>query len=71
MILAVSLILNGVLLFGIYSKLISLPATIFYSTNGVTPPVKLTALSEPNYSSTALLPSLPTAEKKPSEDASS
>lgn len=42
----------GVLLFYIY---LSQPERDYYATNGVTPPVKLTAMATANFSSKALL----------------
>ena len=40
----------------IYFVYMSRPEHVFYSTNGVTAPIKLTVMSEPNYSDVALLP---------------
>lgn len=51
-----SLILNGILSFGIYNQIIHQKVPAYYSTNGMTPPGELEPLSEPNYSSKALLP---------------
>jgi intracellular multiplication protein IcmM len=50
-----SLLLNGLLLVGIFYEFSTRPEPDFYSTNGVTPPVILKAMLQPNYSSKALL----------------
>lgn len=54
-----SLFLNGLLCFGIYTNMINRKLPDYYSTTGLTPPLKLKPLSEPNYTSKALLESAP------------
>ncbi|KTD24578.1 MULTISPECIES: type IVB secretion system protein IcmM/DotJ [Legionella] len=54
--LVISLILNLLLVLGIYYLYFHEPERDFYATSGVTPPVLLNPLDEPNYSSTPLLP---------------
>lgn len=49
----------GVLFYFVY---FSQPETDYYSTSGVTPPVKLTPLDGPNYTSTPLLANDPDDE---------
>lgn len=58
-----SLILNGILSFGIYNIIIHQKVPAFYSTNGLTPPGELEPLSEPNYASQALLPPDPDSDE--------
>lgn len=53
--LIISLIINAILISSIYYVYMNRPATVFYSTNGITPPDRLQALDAPNDSSTALL----------------
>lgn len=53
--LIISLITNAILISSIYYVYINRPAIVYYSTNGITAPDRLQALSEPNFSSTALL----------------
>ena len=53
--LIISLALNALFAFGIYSQFISKKVPTFYSTSGITPPIKLDPLPEPNYSSKPLL----------------
>lgn len=65
MAVTVSLIFNLLLLLAIYYYHINRPSPDFYATNGTTPPVKLTALDERNYSSTPLLEADPVNEDKP------
>ena len=60
--LIISLVINGLLVFGIYNKLINKIEPRFYATSGVKPPIKLTAMSHPNYKSTALLPPDPVTD---------
>jgi len=55
--LLISVILNIFLGVGICYFYLRLPEPDFYSTYGETPPVLLTAMDEPNYSSTPLLSS--------------
>ncbi|GGI89926.1 type IVB secretion system protein IcmM/DotJ [Legionella impletisoli] len=51
--------LNVLLGAGIYYTYFHQPERDFYATNGITPPVELTPLDEPNYTSDALLASDP------------
>lgn len=60
--LLVSLSLNCVLAFAIYTKFVNLPEPDYYATNGVTSPSFLKAMSHPNYTSKYLLPSEQKAE---------
>lgn len=53
--LMVSLILNGGILLGIGYQVISEPERDFYATDGISAPVKLTPLLQPNASPNALL----------------
>jgi len=53
--LLISLALNIFFIVAIYFEYITLPVRDFYATNGITPPVKLTPISTPNYSSEAML----------------
>ena len=57
-----SLILNGLLGFGIYTKLVNLKEPKYYATSGVAPPVRMEVLEQPNYSSEALLETDPVPE---------
>lgn len=50
-----SLLLNTLLGFGIYNKMINQKTPDFYSTNGLTAPASLNMRLEPNYSSKAIL----------------
>ncbi|WP_133128942.1 type IVB secretion system protein IcmM/DotJ [Legionella nagasakiensis] len=52
-----STVLNVFLGMGIYYAYFNLPEPDFYATSGVTPPVMLTSLDEPNYTSVPLLAS--------------
>lgn len=54
--LLVSLIINCLLVMGIYYLYINRPEPDYYATNGITPPVQLRSMLTRNYSSTALLP---------------
>ncbi|OGV33997.1 MAG: hypothetical protein A3E88_04570 [Legionellales bacterium RIFCSPHIGHO2_12_FULL_35_11] len=54
-ILLFSVALNGFLGMAIYHLYFSLPEPDFYATYGDIPPILLTALDEPSYSSTPLL----------------
>lgn len=58
-VLIYSALLNIVLGAAIYYAYINQPERDFYATNGVTPPVMLTPLDEPNYTSSPLLASDP------------
>ncbi|WP_133129392.1 type IVB secretion system protein IcmM/DotJ [Legionella yabuuchiae] len=51
--------LNVLLGTGIYYTYFHQPERNFYATNGIAPPVELTPLDEPNYTSDALLASDP------------
>lgn len=51
----------GILLFYVY---LSRPERDFYATSGVTPPIKLTPMLNPNMSSQALLPPDPPTDDK-------
>ncbi len=53
--LFISLVVNVILGVLVYFSYINLPARDFYSTNGITPPAKLTPMLTPNRSSQALL----------------
>ena len=55
MLLFFSLVINTLLGFGIYNKMINQKIPDFYSTNGLTAPAALNMLLDPNYSSKALL----------------
>jgi intracellular multiplication protein IcmM len=59
-IIYVSISLNVIFIIGIYETLINRVAPDYYATSGVKPPIRLTGLSHPNYSSEALLPPAPT-----------
>lgn len=50
-----SLLINIGLIGGIYYKLITIPERDYYATSGIKPPIKLTAMATPNYSSKYLL----------------
>jgi intracellular multiplication protein IcmM len=54
--LITSLILNALLVIGIYFQLINKVHPNYYATSGVKPPIQLTPLSHPNYKSKPLLP---------------
>jgi intracellular multiplication protein IcmM len=54
-VLIVSVILNVLLLMALYYRYFHQNAPDFYATDGVTPPVPLTAMEQPNNSSSALL----------------
>lgn len=60
---AFSLLLNLIIGLVIYYLYFNEPERDFYATSGITSPVKLTPLNEPNYSSKPLL-----ANDPPSED---
>ncbi|KTD19362.1 Component of the Dot/Icm secretion system. inner membrane protein [Legionella lansingensis] len=51
----VSLTINLFLTLAIYYVHFNEPERDYYATSGITPPVKLTPLDKPNYSSTPLL----------------
>ena len=61
--IGISLFLNLIMGLGIYYLYFHRPIRDFYSTSGITPPVKLTPLDEPNYSSKPLL-----ANDQPTDD---
>ncbi len=54
--LVFSLVVNLVLGVGVFYAYTHMPERHFYATNGVVPPTELTAMSEPNETSTPLLP---------------
>jgi len=54
--LFISVILNFVFLGTLQYRYMHMPKIDFYTTDGITMPVKLTPLSAPNMSSTPLLP---------------
>jgi len=58
--LLVSLLLNCLLVVGIYYKHITKPRRDYYATDGIGAPIQLTSMLQPNYSSKALLPPDPT-----------
>ncbi|ASQ45262.1 type IVB secretion system protein IcmM/DotJ [Legionella clemsonensis] len=58
----VSLIINILLSLLIYYIHFNQPEPDFYATSGITPPIQLTPLNAPNYSSTPLLEPDPTNE---------
>jgi intracellular multiplication protein IcmM len=60
--LVISLFINFLLSLAIYYFYFHQPIRDYYSTSGITPPVKLKPLNEPNYSTTPLL------ETDPAED---
>lgn len=65
--LLISLMLNLLLIVGIYYMYFDLPAREFYAANGITQPVKLKPMLKPNNSSKALLapdPDITEAPKK-------
>jgi len=53
--LLVSLILNAFLAMGIYYVYFGQPEPDYYATDGITPPVQLTAMDQPNDSPNPLL----------------
>lgn len=53
--LIVSAAINVVLLIGIYYSYLSRPQPDFYATDGVTPPILLTTMDEPNNTSMPML----------------
>ena len=55
--LIISLGLNCILAFAIYSKFVSLPEPTYYATSGITAPIRLAARDKRNYSSIPLLKS--------------
>lgn len=55
LLIMVSLLLNGLFSFGIYNNMIHRKPPNYYATSGMTPPIKLNARSEPNYTATPLL----------------
>lgn len=61
-VLLFSLILNFVLTAAIHNRLLHIPSTSFYSTDGVSEPMRLTPLDAPNESSQPLLPDDPPEE---------
>lgn len=61
----VSSLLNLALCCGIYYTYFNRPERHYYATNGVTPPIELTAMKAPNNSSVALLPPDPTNVEAP------
>ena len=54
-VLMVSIVLNVFLGVAIYQECINQPEQDFYATDGITPPVKLTAMNHENKTSSALL----------------
>lgn len=60
--LIISVMVNLVLGCGIYYTYLNLPNPEFYATNGMTPPVLLTAMDIPNNTSVALLAPDPAVE---------
>ena len=54
-VLLVSVVLNGLLGLAICNVYLGLPEPDFYATDGVTHPIRLTAMNTPNYTSNALL----------------
>ncbi len=63
--LIVSLVINGILILGIYNKLVNKIEPHYYSTSGVKPPIQLSARSRPNNKPYALLK--PDPETDPNE----
>jgi intracellular multiplication protein IcmM len=57
-----SLTLNFILSLAIYYAHFNTPEPDFYATSGIAPPIKLTPLNAPNYSSTPLLEPDPVTE---------
>lgn len=57
-----SLLINIILCAGIIYSHLHKPLRAYYATNGVTPPVQLSARSVPNYSEVYLLPPDPVNE---------
>ncbi|MBA3536785.1 MAG: phosphoesterase [Tatlockia sp.] len=53
--LIISLLINFLLSLAIYYLYFHQPVRDFYATSGITPPVKLNPLEQPNYSATPLL----------------
>lgn len=53
--LIASLVINILLGLAIYYLYFHQPERDFYATSGITPPVQLTPMEEPNYSATPLL----------------
>lgn len=51
----VSIVMNVLLLMGIYYIYFSRPEHDFFATDGVTPPVSLIAMDQPNHTSTPML----------------
>lgn len=60
--LMISLIINGLLIWGIYTKLVNKIEPRYYSTSGVKAPIELQARSRPNDSTQYLLPPDPKTE---------
>lgn len=60
--LIVSLLVNLLLSLGIYYRYFHEPERDYYATSGITPPIQLKVLDEPNYSATPLLPADPTSD---------
>jgi intracellular multiplication protein IcmM len=60
--LFVSVIINMMLAFAVYYTYFNRPEHAFYATSGVTPPVMLTSMDSPNYTSVALLAADPEEE---------
>lgn len=54
-----SLFLNILFIIGIYQVIINREEPDYYATSGIKPPIKLSPMSQPNYSSEALLPPAP------------
>ncbi|MDP3559523.1 MAG: phosphoesterase [Legionellaceae bacterium] len=57
--LVFSIFLNNFLFLGIIHAFFNIPHRVYYSTNGVTPPMPLTTLWAPNESNIAIVPQLP------------
>lgn len=60
--LFVSVIINLSLGFAVYYSYFNRPEHEFYASNGITPPVMLTPMDSPNYTSVALLAADPDDE---------
>ncbi|CDZ76917.1 hypothetical protein BN59_01196 [Legionella massiliensis] len=60
--LILSLLVNLLLSLGVYYRYFHEPPRDYYATSGITPPVQLKVLYEPNYSATPLLPADPVAD---------
>lgn len=62
--LIVSLLLSGILGLVQFYIYLSEPERNYYATSGVAPPIKLTPMLAPNYSTKALLPPDPLSESE-------